>query len=43
MLAERALVMCSGFAAKSINTKTAYINVPKDLAIYIANKLGQKI
>jgi hypothetical protein len=43
MLAERALVMCSGFASKSINTKTAYINVPKDLAIYVANKLGQKI
>jgi hypothetical protein len=43
MLAERSLVMCSGFASKSINTKTAYINVPNNLARHIANKLGQSI
>jgi len=43
MLAERALVMCSGFAPKSINTRTAYINVPKELATFIAKKLNQKI
>ena len=42
-IAERSLVMCSGFAPKIINPQNAYINVPKTLAKYVANKLGQEL
>lgn len=43
ILAERSLVMCSGFSAMEINTKIAYINVPRDVASEIARRLGQNI
>ena len=43
ILAERSLVMCSGFSALEINTKIAYINVPRDVASEIARRLGQSI
>ena len=42
-IAERSLVMCSGFAPQMMNLRNAFINVPKPLAKYIANKLGQEI
>jgi hypothetical protein len=42
-IAERSLVMCSGFASKFINLQNTYINVPKTLAKYVANKLGQEL
>ena len=42
-IAERSLVMCSGFASNFINLQNAYINVPKSLAKYVANKLGQEL
>jgi hypothetical protein len=42
-IAERSLVMCSGFAPKIINPRNAYVNVPKSLAKYVANKLGQDV
>jgi hypothetical protein len=43
ILAERSLVMCSGFSALEINTKIAYINVPREVASEIARRLGQSI
>ncbi len=43
ILAERSLVMCSGFSALEINTKIAYVNVPREVALEIARRLGQSI
>ena len=43
ILAERSLVMCSGFSALEINTKIAYINVPREVASEIARRLEQRI